>query len=67
MKAEENGVFLGELDDRKQEEEEEDMGYQTRECFHLKEELRKNVQPQRDKGQQVRGGEGKTGEGLRQR
>lgn len=42
----------------------EDMGYWTRECFHLKEELRKNITPSRDKGQQVRGRERETGGGA---
>lgn len=43
----------------------EDMGYWTRECFHFKEELRKNITPLRDKGKRVKGRKTETGEGLR--
>lgn len=43
-----------------------DMGYLTRGCFYLKEELKRNITPWRDKGQQKRGRERKMEEGLQQ-
>lgn len=63
-KRAEDRACWGRINGWKQEEEKEDMGYGTRDCFHLKEELRKNITPWRDKGQEERGKERKMGEGL---
>lgn len=60
----EDRACWGRINGWKQEEEKEDMGYGTRECFHLKEELRKNITPQGDKGQEERGKREENGGGA---
>ena len=50
-------VWGGGVNGWKRERGKEDVGYWTRECFHLKAESGENETPRRDKGQRVRGRE----------